>query len=291
MYELKIKAARLCRGIRFRCFLLSLAFLAVGLSSLLFFLTGVMCAFYGSENILDGVAAWIGIRPAAGYDAAVSAVSWGIAAFFFVCASSLLFTLKAEFCFAADKNQSRPASFLSWRSGVRYIRYQIRAAVKKTLILLRFLLPFALELASALLFLSLAGVSAVDAVLLACLLILSLAVSLGAAFVWCRQYDAGVYLLYLNPMLSPGDALRSSEEKTAGRLLGLACCKLRMLPKKLSCVLLLPALFAVPLTGVSAALISEKIYGEDKRKVKQPAVTFYINKKTKMELHESAAEG
>lgn len=283
MYELKLKTAGLCRGIKLKCFLLRLAFFAVFAFSALCFLTGAASFIYGENAAYGGFFSVFGYSPdktAAGIFTAALFIS---GAFLAVCAASLAFALKAVFFYAADKNQSRPSSFISFSSGVRYLRYKTLSAVKKGTLFIRFTLPFFIQLLLAAVLVNSFGADKFSLIICAAVLVFSLVFSLFCFFVWARRYDSGVYLMYLNRMLSPVNALESSEEKTAGKLLPLAVYKLSLLPKRAACLFFLSSLRAVPFTGVFNALVCEKLYGENKKNVKVPAVTFYINKKTRME--------
>ncbi len=253
----------------------------------MFFMTGLLCAVYCAENVLDGVFSLAGSKVPPVPDGVFAGICFALAAFLAVCAASLRFTLRARFYYTADKNQARPGGFLSFSSGVRYINYRVRETVKKAGVFLKFTAPFWAECFVVAVWLKIYGARKITVFLCFLLLLVSLLASLVCTYVRCRCWDEGVYLMYLNPRLPPKEALSSAEEKTAGKLIALAVCRLSTLPKRLACLLLLPLPVLLPRVGVFSALVCEKIYGEDKRKVKQPAVTFYINKKTKMELHET----
>lgn len=283
VYMLKLKSAGLAKGIRLKCLVLCLAFFVVFSSSAVLLLCGVMCAVFGAESALGGVFAFIGISVPSVPDGVFAAACFVPAAFLTVCAASLAFTLEAEFCFAADKDIARPGSFLSFASGVRYLRCRLRMGAKKAALLARFSAPFILQSLVFMLWLKIYGAEKTAVFVCLAALGVSLLACLACWYVRCRCCDEAAYLMVLNPRLPPRDAVASSEEKTAGKLLFLAVCRLCTLPKRLACFLLLPLPGALPRAGVFQALVCERIYGENKRRVKQPAVTFYINKKTRME--------
>lgn len=283
VYAYKLKSARLVKGMRLVCVLHCLAFLIVLCSALTLAAAGAFCAVYGAKNALDGVFALLGIPMPSVPNAVYVFLLLSLAAFLFVCAASLSFALKARFFYAADKNQARPRSFVSFAAGRRYLRYKRKALRKKAALFCRFTLPFFAECLLVGVWLYRYGAQRLTVVLCACLLGVSLAAALVCVFVRCRCCDEAVYLMFLNPKLPPEDAISSSEEKTEGKLIALAGCKLSLLPKKLACLLIFPLPVLLPRAGVFFALVCERLYGEDKRRVKLPAVTFYINKKTKME--------
>lgn len=290
LYELKLKTARLCKGIRLKCLLLRLAFFSVFFSACVCLITAVLHLCYGADGISGGVLGLIGVPVNDVSCTVFTAVLFAAGAFLSVCAAALSFTLKAEFFYAADKNQSRPKSFLSFGNGIRFLRYRIIVLAKKTALFIRFMFPFGLQVFIVALIMNIYGLERFSTAVCGIVLLFTLVFSLFCFFVRCRLYDTGVYLMYLNRMLSPSDAVLSSEEKTAGRLLSLAVYKIWLIPKKIAGLFFMSSVFAVPFAGVFNALVCEKLYGENKKKVKQPAVTFFINKKTKMMLPETTGE-
>lgn len=283
MYALKLKTAGLCRGIRLKCFLLGLAFFTVLLCFLICLSAGIMCAAYGAENAFGLPTAFFDFFSGAALNASVSVLLVAAAIFFAVCAASLCFALKTEYYYAADKNQSRPAGFVSFGSGVRYLSYKAVVFVKKSKLFARFMLPFFIGLLIAAVVLKVWGMDRLTLYISLAALVFLFVYGCFCFYVWCRQYDEGIYLMYLNRMLSARDAALSSEEKTAGRLLQLAAYRVSLLPRKLGCLMLLPLPFFMTFAGVFSGLVCEKLYGENKRRVKIPAVTFYINKKSRFE--------
>ena len=192
------------------------------------------------------------------------------------------FYAKAWVYYAMDKNQTRPGSLLRPSQALRYLRCRAGIAARRALWLALYLLPAAALFAALRYWQGDPRLKeAVFAVLAVTDALFALA---GAGFyaVASSRYCMAEYLLYLNPLLPPKEALASSVKLTQGRLLAIAARRLSLLPWALAELLVLPLPFAAVYRRFCAAALCERLFGEDKRKAPSPAVVFYVNRRSKI---------
>lgn len=192
----------------------------------------------------------------------------------------LSFYGKAVVFFAADRNQTRPKSVLRMRCAVRYMYSRLYTGSRKLLWLLFFLSPSALLLRYVLT----RGAereTLLPALSAACFFLF--AAGLVFYTVGTARYYLTDYILYLNPLIPPREAVISSVRLTEGRLLYITRRKLSLLPWYLACVFLLPVPFVTVYAKFCRAALAERLFGEDKRVVGQPAVTFFIDGNSRFE--------
>ena len=197
-------------------------------------------------------------------------------------ACAFAFYARAWIYFALDRNQTRPKSLLKPSQALRYCRCRCGVAARKALWLALYLLPAAALF--AVLYRGRTAVwmtGAVYAVLCGADAVFLLA-GLGSFAVASSAYCMADYLLYLNPLLPPAEAVRSSVALTRGRLPAVTVRRLSRLPWALAELLILPAPFAFVYRRFCAAVLCERLYGEDKRRAPAPAVVFYINRRSKI---------
>lgn len=194
------------------------------------------------------------------------------------------FYIKSKIYYSLDRKQTRPKRILTTGYAVKYIRASVEVACRKLLWLILFALPFAVTLYFG------SGVlktpETFDGIFPVYIIALAVLFSGGILFysVAAARYELTAYLLYLNPMLPAKEAVISSAKLTEGKLLYIAVKKLSMLPWMITEILIIPLPFAVVYRKYYSAVLDERIYGENKKNsiVKKPAVTFYINGKTRM---------
>ena len=273
-------ARRKMKGRLLRCFARRLcAPLAVFLG-LVLLLPAVLCFAYGTPAVL--AYAEVGPLPWGWMNGALPFVllAAGTAALLFAVAFS--FYERAWVFYSFDKNQTRPKSLLRPSQAWRYLRCLAGVAARKAGWLLLYLLPAAAPL--ALLRYGAGSLWMTAAVRFVLTAALSLLLAAGLAFyaVASSRYYMAVYLLYLNPLMPPGEAISSSVRLTEGRLFAVAARRLSLLPWALSELLVLPLPFAAVYRRFCAAALCERLFGEDKRRVPSPAVVFYISRKSKI---------
>ena len=117
-----------------------------------------------------------------------------------------------------------------------------------------------------------------------------LAAGLGFFAVSSSRYYMATYLLYLNPLMPPKEAIRSSVRLTGGRLLAVTARRLSLAPWGLTELLVLPLPFAAVYRRFCAVALCERLFGEDKRRAPSPAVVFYVNSRSKIREAGSVAQ-
>ncbi|MBQ6066488.1 MAG: hypothetical protein IJK89_06665 [Clostridia bacterium] len=237
-----------------------------------------LCFVYGTDTVL----AYSGLERLSGrYAAVVIPVLLLLAGTVIVVfALALAFYAKACIYYSLDRNQTRPKSLLRPSQALRYCRCRAGVTIRGTLWLLAYAAP-----AAALFFALRYGTapwltSAVRAVLWAADAVFA-AVGLGFFAATSSRYYLADYLLYLNPLMPPEEAIRSSVRLTQGKLLAVTVRRLSLLPWALTELLILPLPFAAVYRRFCAAVLCERLFGEDKRRVPRPAVVFYVNRRSR----------
>ncbi|MBQ7638765.1 MAG: DUF975 family protein [Clostridia bacterium] len=280
MFEVKTRARVLTRGAKIKGTLLffaaALPFAGFVLSALLF----LLCAFYGPEKTLE---TWEIMKR---YP---NLCSNGATAFFLLSAvlfllffSSLRFAGKAWFYYITDRNQSRPKSFISLKTGAKMLYCGVLTRIKE---LAFFALLCAPGLVSAMLvfiFMNGKGIPETALYFGAAATAAQLFSGAVGAFIVSGRYYMTEYLLYLNPLMGVKDAVRSSSGFMRGKLFSTALFRLGMLPRLITEFFPFSFPFAHSYVSLLHAVMREKIFAEDKTKVKSPAVTFYIDKKSRI---------
>ena len=238
-----------------------------------------LCLFYGTGTVLANAGlAWL----AGPYmNVLIPAALLAAGTLIFLFAFAFAFYAKAWVYFTLDRNQTRPKSLLKPSQALRYVRCRVGVAARRALWFALYALPAAVLAAVLYLSDSAGWTEGVFAVLCAADAVFALA---GLAFfaVASSAYCLTDYLLYLNPLLPPGEAIRSSVDLTRGRLPAIAARRLSRLPWLLAGLLVLPAPFAFVYRRFCAAALCERLYGEDKRKAPSPAVVFYVSRRSRI---------
>ena len=202
--------------------------------------------------------------------------------------AAFAFYAKAWIYFAMDKNQTRPKSLLRPSQAWRYLRCRAGTLCRKAAWGVCYLLPgaglfFALRYFAGRPWLT----GAVCGVLVSADALFFL---VGAAFaaVASSRYYLAEYLLYLNPLMPPREAVASSVKLTKDRLLAVTARRLSLLPWALTELLVLPLPFAAVYRRFCAAALCEILFGEDKRRAPAPAAVFYVNRRSKIVEAESS---
>ena len=277
---MKLYARKKMKGNAALCFLRELLPAVTALLGLVVLLPAALCLFYGTEAVLTGagLAAWVNPWTGAALPPLLTAVGTALLLFAF----AFGFYARAWVFYLMDKNQTRPKSLLRPSQALRYCRCRLSTAARKVFWLALYLLPAALVWAFRRLTEGAAWMTeGVPQTLAAAAVVLAGA---GLAFfaVASSRYYLADYLLYLNPLLPPGEAVASSRRLTQGKLLAVTAERLSLLPWALACLLVLPLPFALVYRRFCAAALCERLYGEDKRKTPRPAVVFYVNKRSKI---------
>ena len=239
-----------------------------------------LCLCYGTETVLSNA----GLSHLAGRyaNAAIPVALFAAGAVLFLFSSAFSFYAKAWVYYAMDRNQTRPGSLLRPSQALRYLRCRAGRTLREAGWLALYLSPaaalfFALRSGKggALLTAPVFAVTAAADVLFAVV---------GAAFfaVASSQYYMTDYLLYLNPLMPPKEAIASSVKLTKGRLLAVTARRLSLLPWALTELMVLPLPFAAVYRRFCAAALCERLFGEDKRRVPGAAVVFYVNRRSRM---------
>lgn len=239
----------------------------------------VLCLAYGTDKVLrDAGLPWLSGRYA---DAVIPTALLAAGTVLLLFAAAFTFYAKAWIYFSMDRNQTRPKSLLRPSQALRFLRCRIGTSARKTGWLLCYLLPAGALFAALRLFADSPWMTgAVRAVLVSADVLLAV---VGAAFfaVACSRYYMADYLLYLNPLMPPGEAVASSVKLTEGRLLAVTARRLSLLPWALAELLVLPLPFAAVYRRFCAAALCEILFGEDKRRRPAPAVVFYVDRRSR----------
>ena len=238
-----------------------------------------LCLAYGTDTVL----AYSGLERLSGrYAAVIIPVLLLLAgAVITVFALALAFYAKACIYYSLDRNQTRPKSLLRPSQALRYCRCRAGVTVRGALWLLAYAAP-AVGLFFALRYGTAAWLTPVIRAVLWTTDALFAVAGLGFFAVTVSRYCMADYLLYLNPLMPPKEAIRSSVRLTQGKLLAIAARRLSLLPWALTELLILPLPFAAVYRRFCAAALCERLFGEDKRRVPRPAVVFYINRRSKI---------
>ena len=277
---MKLYARKKMKGNVALCFLRELLPAVTALLGLVLLLPAALCLFYGTGAVLTraGLAAWANPWTGAALPLLLTAVGTVVLLFAF----AFGFYARAWVYYLLDKNQTRPKSLLRPSQALRYCRCRVSTAARKLLWLALYLLPAALVWALRRLTEGAAWLTAgVPQVMTAAAALLAGA---GLAFfaVSSSRYYLAEYLLYLNPLLPPGEAVASSRKLTRGKLLAVTARRLSLLPWALAGLLVLPLPLVLVYRRFCAAALCERLYGEDKRKASRPAVVFYVNRRSKI---------
>ena len=243
-----------------------------------------LCLCYGTPTVLANA----GLERLSGpyLNVLIPAALLAAGTLIFLFAFAFAFYAKAWVFYTLDRNQTRPKSLLKPSQALRYVRCRIGVAARKAVWFILYALPAAVLAAVLYLSDTAAWTDGVFAVLCAADAVFALA---GLAFfaVASSAYYLTDYLLYLNPLLPPKEAIRSSVDLTRGRLPAIAARRLSRLPWLLAEFLILPAPFAFVYRHFGAAALCERLYGEDKRKAPSPAVVFYVSRRSRIVEAES----
>ena len=283
---MKLYARRKMRGKLWGSFWRELLPAVTALLGVVVLLPAVLCLFYGTGTVLEyaGLGNWKGPWTNAALPPLLTAAGTAILLFAF----ALGFYARAWVCYSLDKNQTRPKSLLRPSQALRYCRCRVNVAARKTLWLVLYLLPAAILFAALRYYNGAAWMA--NGVRQVLITADALFAGTGLAFfaVSSSRYCMAEYLLYLNPLLPPGEAVSSSQRLTKGKLLAITAERLSLLPWALAGLLVLPLPFVLVYRRFCAAALCERLYGEDKRRVPRPAVVFYVNRRSRISEAENS---
>lgn len=277
---MSLLARRKMRGRVIKCFLRILLPAAVGCLAAVMTVPAILCLVYGTNTVL----AYAGLSWLTGRYAGIviPAALLTAGAALLLAAAALSFYAKAWVYFAMDKNQTRPKSLLRPSQALRYLRCRAGTVCRKAAWLGLYLLPSGALFAALRYWADSAWLTGTVYGVLAAADVLFLLVGAAFSAVSSSQYCMAEYLLYLNPLMPPREAVASSVKLTQGRLLAITARRLSLLPWALSELLVLPLPFAAVYRRFCAAALCEQLYGEDKRRAPSPAVVFYVNRRSKI---------
>ena len=238
-----------------------------------------LCLVYGTDAVLEyAELSWLKGR-FAGLVIPAALLAAGTVLLLF--SAAFAFYARAWIYYAMDKNQTRPRSLLRPSQAFRYVCCRAGTAGRRAVWLFLYLLP-AGALFAALRYGAQGRLpEAVFAVLAATDVFFALA---GVSFyaVTSSRYVMAEYLLYLNPLMPPKEAIASSVKLTQGKLLAVTARRASLLPWALAELLVLPLPFAAVYRRFCAAALCEILFGEDKRRAPSPAVVFYVNRRSRI---------
>ncbi|MCH5197740.1 MAG: DUF975 family protein [Oscillospiraceae bacterium] len=281
MFEVKTRARILTHGSKTKGVLLLIlpaaAFTGLIISVLLF----ILCSYYPAETVFEGWFFSQTIKNNPAFSVFIKYFFLFCSVLFLLFFSSLRFTLMAYFYYRTDKNQSRPKSFISLKTGAKNFRCGAFLFLIKTAYFALFLLPGAISSAVIYMLVNSRGIPAATLYTGLAVSFIQLIAAIAAAFIFFGRYYMTEYLLYLNPLMSVREAVISSASLMRGKLFSTALFRLQMIPwlALKQVIFILP--FALSYSSLLRAVMREKIFAEDKTKVNSPAVSFYINKKSK----------
>ena len=287
MFAIKTRARYLTHGVKTKAALFSLLPKAAFAGCAASLLMGVLCAVYGADTVFSDtpVSQWFQKK------SAVNAAPWVFfftALLFLVFYRSLRFALLALSCHRADKNQPRAGSFISLKTGVRTLCCDLRLALLKTGWLALFSAPACTTGIVVFLLLRYRGLPAPLFTAGVALCALQGLAGIAAAYVVNRRYCVTRYLMYLNPLLRPKDAVSSGVLLTRGKRRLAALCGISALPWKILGLFPPARPFCRAYVSLLNTVLCETVYAEDKTKAHAPAVTFFIGKRS--EFYEKNAK-
>ena len=283
--EVTLLARRKMRGRVIKSFLRMLLPGAIFCLAAVMLIPAVLCLVYGTDKVLrDAGLPWLTGRYAG---LIIPAVLLAAGAALLLAAAALSFYAKAWIYHTMDKNQTRPRSLLRLSQALRFLRCRAGTLLRKAAWLALYLLPAAALYAALRFFAESPWLTGAVSIVLVSADALFIAV--GAVFfaVSSSRYYMAEYLLYLNPLMPPAEAVASSVQLTEGKLLAIAARRLSLLPWALAELLVLPLPFAAVYRRFCAAALCEILFGEDKRRAPSPAVVFYVNRASRIKEAET----
>ena len=284
MFHIKTKARYLTHGFKTKAQLFSvLPPLALGCGAVFLF-PAALCAVYGAKTVFAGSPVYGLLQRYPWTGRAMTAALFTAAGLCAVAYFSLRFTLKALFYYRTDKNQIRPAHFLSFKAGVKALACGATLFCLKTGTVLLLLTPAlgTLLLTAALLFLG--ALTKPLLFLGAGTALVQIAAALATGYVLNRRYCLTSYLLYLNPLMRVKEAVSSGVLLMRGKLLFSAACGLAALPWRALCLFSVTRPFAYSYTRLMDAVMCETLFAEDKYRPGVPTVCFIINKNSRFSV-------
>lgn len=281
MFEVKTRARFLTHGTKTKgllfFFLPLAAFIGFVISLILF----VLCSCYSAETVFEGwfFANFLKNNPL--LSAAVKYFFLISSALFLLFFCSFRFVLNAYFYYKTDKNQSRPKSFISFKTGAKMLYCRFFLFTLKTGYLVLFMLPGILSASVIYMLLIRYGIPSRTLFTGLAATALQFLAAISASYIFFGRYYMTEYLLYLNPLMSVREAVLSSAMLMRGKLISTAFFKLGTLPWITLRAIIFAFPFSLSYVYLLKAVMREKIFAEDKTKVNAPAVSFYINKKSK----------
>ena len=251
--------------------LLSVLFLTVTVPA-------VLCAVYGTETVLQSAGFSYGADGFAA--AAIPAALFAAGAVLLCFTAASAFYARAWFYYYLDKNQTRPKSLLKPSQAVRFIRCRARTAFFRLMWSVLYYFPAGV-ITLLIVFFVKNGVGMAVLTVICAADVLAAAAGTVFCVVTSSRYYLADYLLYLNPLMPPREAVMSSVKLTEGKLCLITAKRLSLIPWGLAELLILPLPFAAVYRRFCAAALCEMIFGEDKRKVRTPAVVFYVSGKSR----------
>ena len=240
----------------------------------------VLCLVYGTDPVLESAGLpWLKGRYA-GLFIPAALLAAGTVLFLFAAAFS--FYAKAWIYYSMDRNQTRPKSLLRPSQALRFLRCRVGTACRRAGWLGLYLLPAGALFAALRLCADNAWLTGTVFTVLCAVDALFAAVGFVFFAAASSRYYMVDYLLYLNPLMPPKEAVASSVKLTEGKLAAIAARRLSLLPWALSELLVLPLPFAAVYRRFCAAALCEILFGEDKRRARAPAVVFYISRRSKI---------
>ncbi|MBQ7689095.1 MAG: hypothetical protein IJT27_07770 [Clostridia bacterium] len=282
MYAVKIRALMLNKNVAKRaCGYGLLAFFAASSAAVSFLLAG-LCVAYSPDALFEGYplyAAAAAFLPPFFFGLALTAAG----VLFSVFAAAFSFAFRAVFYHAEDPVRHRPARFLFFLAGVKFLYCSLTLAAKKTGTLFFLLLPPAVTAAAIRLLLRFYGLP--PAVLKTGMGVVAAQTLLSAVGAWILNGRTVPvrYLLYRDPLLKVRRAIKEAEQITNGKLLYTARVRLSLAPWFFAAFLLLPLPFAVSHRGLSMAVLCAGLCGETPQNAASPGVVFYIDRQSKLQ--------
>ncbi len=281
LFRIKIHARELIRGKSVHSFLLFFSPLLTFFCAAFCLLVSVMCISYGNKACLGTMRIFPYIQQ----------LSFSLP-LFFICAAfilllftfSLTATRKAFFFHLADKAALQPAANISVQFAFRYMKKSFIVFIIKLLWFACFFSPFSVCCAVTVSALSSGGISKSIFIILSVLaIILFLTGALFFSLSLCRFFLTD-FILCTNPKISALEAIRASVLLSAGKTAYILRSKLLVFPWRIAGMSFFLLPFSYAYIAMINALVCEKCYGENKyiKKHKNSAVTFIIDKKTKM---------
>lgn len=260
MFETKTRARNLSHGAKITALLLGELIFLSGFGLFICLLCAVMVLAYSPKTVFAGFVFEPYLPQGALWRGVVFFLFLGFAFLFLLFEKSFKFSYKAYFYHLEDHHTPGAAAFLSLKAGMRILACDTLLFLREALLFALFSLPAALTAGAVLLALRGRGITRELFIFGIALSVFQRLAGATVSFIFTRRYALTHFLLFLNPLISPAEAISSSVLLTRGRLLPITKLSVVSFPWIASCVFILPIPFAMAYTSLIKSVTYRQIY-------------------------------